>query len=147
MIIFIITSCKPSLKTCNKYYPSQIRDSIKTETIIKDTTIYIPGDTNLIEIPFDCKQDSLNKIVELYKGKSDKYFNQITWVNGKLKFLSERYEDSIKVLQKQKNHYEFKTKTDPVYITKTELPTLFWILLIYCIGTLYFFIKSFFLKK
>jgi hypothetical protein len=77
VILFVTGCCKPCIQTSTSNQKDSVRTEVKTEVIekVKDTVIYIPGDSSLIEALLECdslRNVQLKSIVTIEPGKTIK---------------------------------------------------------------------------
>jgi hypothetical protein len=130
LIIALLQSCRPSLQTCNQLYPPHVIEKIKDSISYKKEYIQLKGDSTYIALPFDCKEDSLRRAIELYKGKAGNYETRITWLNGKLTVTQQRFDDSVAVWNKYQQKSDIQIQKVPFEVEKKVVPKWCWILCI-----------------
>jgi hypothetical protein len=118
------------METCNHLYPPQITEKIHDSISYQKEYVKIKGDSTYIILPFNCIEDSLRHVVEIYKGKLGKYETTITWINGKLNFTQKTLNDSIAYWSKYQQKVDVQIKEVPVQVDKKVVPRWCWLLLI-----------------
>lgn len=130
MIAVIFSSCKPSLETCNRLYPPQIKEITKDSISYEKEMVFIPGDTTYISFPFNCVEDSLKGVIDVFKGKLGQYDMALNYVKGQLSLWVKRYNDSVPTFNKYAQKTEVKIEKVPYQVDKPYIPKVFWILFI-----------------
>lgn len=127
LIVFLLQSCRPSLQSCNRFYPPKDSVSYIEKTKLDTTYIMLPGDTSFIKVQVPCSDFSASSGTGKDKIK-------VVVKDRILSVYAISAADSIRIVNACQDRQKYATKEIKIEVEKKVIPRWCWILTIFVVA-------------